>query len=133
MASDLTIHELKVLPEYYRAIVNDIKTFEIRFNDRGYKVGDVLLLKEWDGEAFTGNSIKRRIAYVLDDNSGYVLEGYVVMSIVKEKQRSVKPIEVDTDLSYFKCGNCEGLIYYSDEKESHKYCLNCGQKIDWGY
>ena len=47
------------------------------------------------------------------------------------KDIPMKPIEVDDDFSYFVCGNCEFTVGYMDEKETHKFCLNCGQKIDW--
>ena len=40
-------HFLKTLPEYYMAVENGIKTFEVRFNDRGYKVGDILHLQDF--------------------------------------------------------------------------------------
>lgn len=76
------IHDLKILPEYFEAVNLGIKTFEIRNNDRDFKVGDMLLLKEWDGNKYTGREIKRKVVYILDDSSGYVLDGYVVMSIV---------------------------------------------------
>lgn len=49
-----------------------------------------------------------------------------------EKQVPRKPIEVDEDLGYFVCGNCNFTVGYTNEKEEHKYCLNCGQKLDWG-
>ena len=75
------VHELKILPEYYKAIINGQKTFEIRFNDRDFRVGDTLLLKEWDGKKYTGRIVERKVSYLLDDSSGYVLDGYVVMSL----------------------------------------------------
>lgn len=74
-------HSLKILPEYFNAIASGRKTFEIRKHDRNYQVGDKLILKEWDGSKYTGRIIKKEIVYMLDDNSGYVLEGYVIMSI----------------------------------------------------
>lgn len=46
----MTVHNLKLLPEYFDAVVNGIKTFEIRKNDRDYKVGDTLHLYEFDPE-----------------------------------------------------------------------------------
>lgn len=42
------LHELKISPEYYDAVVNGIKPFEIRKNDRNYSVGDTLRLREFD-------------------------------------------------------------------------------------
>lgn len=42
------IHNLKTWPEYFRAVRNREKTFELRFNDRDFKVGDVLLLQEFN-------------------------------------------------------------------------------------
>ncbi|RKJ45990.1 DUF3850 domain-containing protein, partial [Butyricicoccus sp. 1XD8-22] len=42
------VHELKIYPEYFKEVICGKKTFEIRRNDRGYKVGDILSLKEFD-------------------------------------------------------------------------------------
>ena len=44
----MKVHELKILPEYYKAQKAGKKNFEIRKNDRDYKVGDKLVLKEYD-------------------------------------------------------------------------------------
>lgn len=48
-----------------------------------------------------------------------------------EKQKPKKPKELDTEYGYFICGNCGGAIACTDDFKSHKYCLNCGQSIDW--
>ena len=42
----MVIHRLKILPEYFEAQKNRVKTFEIRKNDRNFKVGDKLMLYE---------------------------------------------------------------------------------------
>ena len=57
------ILELKILPEYFNAIKSGQKTFEIRYNDRNYRPGDVLLLKEWNG-FFSGKEIFVAIRYI---------------------------------------------------------------------
>ena len=49
-----------------------------------------------------------------------------------EKQTPKKPKELDAEYGYFICDNCGGAIAYTDDFKSHKYCLNCGQKIDFG-
>lgn len=74
-------HYLKILPQFYMAVENEEKTFEVRFNDRGYKVGDILYLQEFvPPETYTGRELRREVTYVLDDPA-YCKEGFVVMGI----------------------------------------------------
>ena len=70
-------HELKTLPEYFELVRTEVKNFEVRKNDRDFKVGDLLILKEWDGE-YTGRDQRRKISYILDNND-YCKEGYVIL------------------------------------------------------
>ncbi|HHL0747950.1 TPA: DUF3850 domain-containing protein, partial [Streptococcus agalactiae] len=44
----MTQHLLNCYPEYFEAIMDGTKTFECRYNDRDFKVGDELLLREYD-------------------------------------------------------------------------------------
>lgn len=48
-----------------------------------------------------------------------------------EKQKAKKPIEPDEEYGTFKCPSCGGLIFTEDRFETHKYCLLCGQRLDW--
>lgn len=48
-----------------------------------------------------------------------------------EKHRPKKPRDIEYDYSYFVCPNCGEGIYVSEDFESHKFCLNCGQAIQW--
>lgn len=75
-------HVLKILPEYFEAGFKDEKRFELRKDDRGYKVGDYILLKEWDGEKFTGRMMARKITYILRDAEQYgLMPGYCILSL----------------------------------------------------
>jgi hypothetical protein len=88
-------HELKTWPEFYIPIVSGEKTFELRRDDRGFKVGDILRLREWrrlrivDGIAqgeYTGRETRRYVSYVL---SGMGLEpGVVCMGLAPEAAES---------------------------------------------
>ena len=77
------IHELKILPEYFWEVFLGHKTFEIRKNDRDFKTGDMIILREWnsDSKSYTGNKLARKIIYILKDVDG-LKKDYVLMSIV---------------------------------------------------
>ncbi len=78
------IYELKLYPQYYKAIFSGEKTFELRKNDKDYQVGDILKIREWDGENFTGHSMMVRISYVQKGNGKYGLsEGFCVLGLKK--------------------------------------------------
>lgn len=74
------IHELKILPQYFKEVVNGNKTFEVRKNDRSFKKGDLLVLQEFDGKEYTGLETRKEITYVLDD-SKYLQDEYVVLGM----------------------------------------------------
>lgn len=74
------VHELKTLPEFFQAVKEKRKPFEVRKNDRNFKVGDSLYLREYTGEEYTGRKLIRIITYILND-SRYVKEGYVILGI----------------------------------------------------
>jgi hypothetical protein len=46
------LHELKCWPEFFQAILDDRMRFNLRRDDRDFRVGDRLLLKEWDPAAY---------------------------------------------------------------------------------
>lgn len=75
-------HELKILPEYYKAVLKGKKKFELRKNDRDYEVGDRLILNEFDGEKYTGEFVIKNITYILKGGSYGLEEGYVILSIM---------------------------------------------------
>lgn len=77
-------HALKIVPPFFKDIVEGEKTFEVRRNDRLFKVGDSLLLQEFHGEKYTGQEWEGVITYILD-SPHYCKKGFVIMGI-KEKQ-----------------------------------------------
>lgn len=82
----MATHELKCWPTPFAAIKRGDKTFEVRKDDRGYAVGDTLILKEFEpqSEYYSGEALTREVAYILKatpDEFFGVKDGYVVMSI----------------------------------------------------
>ena len=62
-------HELKTWPEYFQAVRNRSKTFEVRKNDRNFHPGDTVILQEYDPitKQYTGEHETRDVGYVLVD------------------------------------------------------------------
>lgn len=80
------IHELKIKPEYFAAVVSGDKTFEIRNNaDRNFQVGDTLLLWEWD-EGFTSQTAERTVSYITDFEQK---PGYVVLGLASNREQEL--------------------------------------------
>ena len=75
------LHELKIYPQYFDAILDGNKKFEIRKNDRNFKKGDNILLREWDNIKYSGRTIFAKITYILDDRFVGLAEGYVALGI----------------------------------------------------
>lgn len=85
-------HELKTWRSVFGDVLDGSKTFELRKDDRGFAVGDTLVLREWDmhEERYTGRQCERRVTYILrgkgdghaDRGSGFGLpSGMVIMSL----------------------------------------------------
>lgn len=70
---------LKIKRDYLDKIVSGEKPFEIRFNDRDYKVGDVLVLRDFDRDFLEGTAVVE-VTYILDKFDG-LTPGFVAMSI----------------------------------------------------
>ena len=74
--------EKKILPGYFEAVRKGTKTFELRYDDSDYQVGDILVLKEYDGEKYTGRRCTREITYILRDVLEFGLHvGWCILAI----------------------------------------------------
>lgn len=67
------VHQLKIKREYYEAIISGQKKFELRKDDRGYAVGESLLLREWEKGRYTLRWIVVPIRYILRNCPEYGL------------------------------------------------------------
>jgi hypothetical protein len=90
------IHELKTWPTFYQAIVDGVKPFELRTDDRDFQVGDVLLLREFDlnAQKYTGRKVCRLVTYKLESASFCGIEkGWCIMGL------GVLPPEIKVEIA----------------------------------
>lgn len=83
------IHEIKIAHEYYDDVAAGIKRFELRKNDRNYKVNDSLKMTEYKAGEPTGRVLNAVIVYMLEDYTG-LEEGYCILGIEMEAQSEEK-------------------------------------------
>lgn len=76
-------HKLKTWPEYFQAVWTGLKRFEVRKNDRNFKVGDKLWLQEFDNkmQAFTGRYMKVNVTYILSGGAFGIEKGYCILGL----------------------------------------------------
>jgi hypothetical protein len=94
----MKVHDLKTHPEHFDAVERGEKTAELRRDDRGFEVGDALLLRRWDPElfdqaiadgctvdeagefAYTGGAVRARITHILRGGP-WLAPGYAMLSL----------------------------------------------------
>ncbi len=92
------LHTLKIDTEYYNHVISGVKTFEYRYNDRGYAIGDILHLREtfWlqpgSDPQYTGRSTQVEVTYILPSHKiSNCPPGWVIMSIKRLPEAFSRP------------------------------------------
>lgn len=105
------IHDLRCWPPHFEDVDSGAKTVEIREDDRGYRVGDILVLREWDPDMrtkdiqpdgdgpYTGRVCKRVVTHVLPGGQFGLVEGYVALSLSEwcSEPGCVRPVACHPD------------------------------------
>jgi Domain of unknown function (DUF3850) len=78
-------HELKTYPEFFEAVVEGQKHFEVRRDDRDFQINDTLILREWlpEQQCFSGRLTLKTVTYVLRGEAAErfgVAPGFCVLS-----------------------------------------------------
>jgi hypothetical protein len=76
---DRVLHQVKAWPEFYGPLAAGRKPFEIRENDRDYRAGDGLEVREFDRAAgvYTGARVLREVTYATEfqQRPGWIVLG----------------------------------------------------------
>lgn len=83
-------HGLKTWPQYLDAILSGAKTFDVRKNDRDFRQGDILHLREWfpEREEWGPRSVTCFVSYILHGPAFGVRKGYCVMALAMPANHS---------------------------------------------
>lgn len=92
-------HVLKLSEDYVEPVLNREKTFEVRFNDRGYQKGDLIKFTAISrhGVPYLHEELENKVYEITYVHSGLGLkEGYVVLGI-KEPTIKLKLTFAESD------------------------------------
>lgn len=81
----MKLHNLKIKAEYANAKLNGSKMFEIRLNDRDYKIGDTVKYTCIDSP-IVNDRISEKLYYITFITDYEQKEGYVVFGEKEVKQ-----------------------------------------------
>lgn len=76
-------HELKIKYEFAQLHFTGKKNWELRKNDRNFKVGDTIRFKILEFEESSNWSYERTITNVFEDTTLGLQEGFAILSIEK--------------------------------------------------
>lgn len=74
------IHALKTEPGFFADVMSGKKPFEVREDDRDFRVGDFLALNEYEDPEHTGRCALVRVQYILRDGR-FCKAGYATLGI----------------------------------------------------
>lgn len=128
-------HELKTWQSYFHVLVDGSKNFELRRNDRGFRSGDTLWLRETDYAtgAYTGREMRRKITYVLQLEEDLGLrDGFAILSLeplhaaevaaLREALTAIAIINDGASFSEWYCRLCGSRANSKDDIEHSATC-----------
>lgn len=84
-------HQLKTDPEPFREVLDGHKTFELRFNDRNFQTGNIIILRQTRYSQaemacgkpleYTGAEVRKIAGYILREGYG-LPSGYCIISLL---------------------------------------------------
>jgi hypothetical protein len=89
----MNTHELKSWPGQFQAMWTGLKRAEFRRDDRGYQVGDLLDLCEWDPsrQQYTGFRLTARGTHLVRGPELEVPAGFVVLAAIPGLLKATRP------------------------------------------
>ena len=85
-------HNLRAVAPYFGLLQEGVKDFEIRFDDRDFLVEDILNLQEYKYDQLTGESVRKRVKYVLRRFKG-LQTGYVILRLEDVEREAVEGVK----------------------------------------
>lgn len=91
ITNEIVIHELKCWDRVFQDKWRGLKPWEFRKNDRDYKVGDIIIEREYrkmpleysEYKPYTGREVHEVIKYIIQGGQFGIPEGYCIMTTIE--------------------------------------------------
>jgi hypothetical protein len=105
-------HDLKCWPPFFSEILAGSKSFELRKNDRDYRCGDTLLLREWEPneETYTGRELRVEVNYILNKSIFGLQDGFCILGFRASGQRVVVDPKTHATIPKWQIDRVKALI-----------------------
>jgi len=121
-------HELKTVQPYFNQLLSGEKTFELRFNDRDFQVGDTLILKEYTitdhdfygGDEYSGRSITVKVTNVLSGFRG-LENSYCILSFASLQTAGLEAKIIEYEK--WQKLDTDKIIALEEERDRYKKAL----------
>jgi hypothetical protein len=80
-------HELKTWPDVFIFARSGAKPWEFRRDDRGFKSGHTVALREWNPKTslYTGRTLEFTIGYILRGPQFGIPDGFCIFTLLQER------------------------------------------------
>ena len=115
----MTEHVLKTWPGPFGALASRAKSYEIRRQDRPFKVGDTLRLQEWDPfqKEYTGRELLARVTYMTEGGEWGLPLDLCVMSLANVREPATACCAVCNEILTGAWFVTRGIAFCSIEHE----------------
>lgn len=117
-------HKLKIYPAYFNAVDTGRKPFDVRVNDRDYKVGDLILFQEYSPtlKTYSGRETLKEITYILNGGNWGIDDDCCVLGLTRTPQERCELVALDDKL-VFEEASCVLRKYFNDDSSLAKGAL----------
>lgn len=139
------VHELRCWPPHFEEVASGRKLVDIRPADRGFRVGDVLIQREWKpqdphpqtGGDYTGKVCICTVTHVLAGGQFGLQDGYVALSLGPADVLSGMTSDLVHEHWYVfwggpDPGHCTGTMERDDEEDCREFIRLIGCASDCG-
>jgi ParB family chromosome partitioning protein len=81
----MATHQLKIREDYARAHLSGVKPWELRKNDRNFKIGDKIDFSAIDDQGFIVMTYSRTITFIFKGGQYGLNENYAILTLTDGK------------------------------------------------